>query len=273
MSTANGRKAANGRTNGQSTPSPALPHVDWARPHDDALTQLERQLVRGSHFTQAAMDKLQARLTRTEAAVAGLHELLLAAGLIAEEETEPTEPADSPGEDDASSLADPSLAPEDEDESAAAAADDSDMGPLVSAHWPGIAFGTEPTETEEPAPVDCEARMHICHAVCCKLNFALTPAEIEGGTTKWDLGFPYMIRHESNGYCTHNDTATGRCGIYADRPGVCRRYNCTNDTRIWKDFENMELNEEWIRENLQNRSRILVRPTLPVMESNGAPPG
>ena len=33
----------------------------------------------------------------------------------------------------------------------------------------------------------------------------------------------------------------------------------------------MELNEDWIRENLQNRSRILVRPTLPIMEINGIP--
>lgn len=267
MSTANGQTT----TNGQATPAPVLPPVDWARPHDDAVTQIERQLVRGSHFAQAALDKLQARLARTEASVNALHELLLAAGLIAEEETEPTEFADSPVEDDDLSVPASSATQEDDGESSAAMGDDGDMAPMVSANWPGIAFRTEPVEAEEPAPVDCAARMHICHAVCCKLNFALTPAEVESGTTKWDLGFPYMIRHESNGYCTHNDTATGRCGIYADRPGVCRRYNCTGDTRIWKDFENMELNEEYIRENLQNRSRILVRPTLPIMEISGAP--
>jgi Fe-S-cluster containining protein len=257
--------------NGQATPSPSLPQVDWAAPHDDAVTQLERQLVRGSHFAQAALDKLQARLARTEASLGTLHELLLAAGLLAMEEAEPSEPvADSSAEDEDTSLADSSPGPDDDGEPSAAPEDDGDMSPMVSANWPGIAFRTEPAEHEEPAPVDCAARMHICHAVCCKLNFALTPAEVEGGATKWDLGFPYMIRHESNGYCTHNDTVTGRCAIYADRPGVCRRYDCTGDTRIWKDFENMELNEDWIRENLQNRSRILVRPTLPIMEINGS---
>lgn len=26
-----------------------------------------------------------------------------------------------------------------------------------------------------------------------------------------------------------------------------------NDTRIWKDFEKMELNQEWIEENLQEQ--------------------
>lgn len=242
--------------NGQTAASPSLPQVDWARPHDDAVTQLERQVVRGSHFAQAALDKLQARLARAEASLTALLELLQAAGIIVEEKAEPAEPP-------AESIADGDSSPEPQDEDEAA--------PTVHVNWPGIAFRTEPVEPAEPAPVDCAARMHICHAVCCKLNFALTPAEVESGTTKWDLGFPYMIRHESNGYCTHNDTATGRCRIYAERPGVCRRYSCANDTRIWKDFENMELNEEYIRENLQNRSRILVRPALPIMEINGVP--
>ena len=225
--------------------TPLLPPVDWAGPHDDPLTQLERQLIRSSHFTQAVMDKLVARLARAEASIGELVELLQAGGILADEDPEPSEPVT-----------------QDDDEEAPRA---------VPTSWPGIAFGAEPQEPEEPGPVDCAARMHICHAVCCKLNFALTPSEVEAGTAKFDLGFPYMIRHESNGYCSHNDTATGRCGIYADRPGVCRRYNCANDTRIWKDFDKMELNEEWIRDNLENRGRILVRPTLPIMEINGVP--
>ena len=33
-------------------------------------------------------------------------------------------------------------------------------------------------------------------------------------------------------------------------PPVCRRYTCRNDGRIWKDFDRMELNGEWISENL-----------------------
>ena len=238
-------------TNGHR-PSPSLPPVDWAQPHDEAVVQLERQLVRGSHFAQAALDKLQARIARAEASLGELYGLLEAIGLLAEEVEEEVESADA----DAAVSAE-----ENGDES-------STTRPV---NWPGVAFRTEPTDLAEAPTVDCAARMHICHAVCCKLGFALTPPEVEAGKAKWDLGFPYMIRHESNGYCSHNDTATGRCGIYADRPGVCRRYSCENDTRIWKDFEAMELNEEWIRENLQNRSRILVRPSLPIMEVNGVP--
>jgi hypothetical protein len=31
---------------------------------------------------------------------------------------------------------------------------------------------------------------------------------------------------------------------------VCRGYSCAKDERIWKDFDNMILNEEWIEANL-----------------------
>ena len=99
-------------------------------------------------------------------------------------------------------------------------------------------------------PVDCAARMHVCHAVCCKLRFALSADEIEAGRVRWDLGRPYMIRHEADGFCTHNDRACGSCRVYAHRPTPCRTYSCVGDTRIWKDFERMELNTEWIAANL-----------------------
>jgi Fe-S-cluster containining protein len=228
-----------------------LPAVDWAAPHEDPLTQLERQVVRGSHFTQAAMDELVARLSNAEAAIAELAGMLKAVGILAEE--------DVGTKDDG---AGPTVIPEDSEESSTQA----------TVRWPGIAFRVDPEGPErQVSEVNCAERMPVCHAVCCKLNFALTPPEVEAGTVKWDLGFPYLIRHEANGYCTHNDMATGRCRIYADRPEVCRRYSCANDPRIWTDFDNMVLNEAWIRENLTNQNRILVRTSLPIMEVNGTP--
>jgi Fe-S-cluster containining protein len=98
--------------------------------------------------------------------------------------------------------------------------------------------------------VDCAARLHVCNAVCCKLDFALSTAEVEAGVVKWDLGRPYLIRQESDGHCTHLNRNSGLCKLYSDRPGVCRKYNCAGDKRIWKNFETMELNTEWISENL-----------------------
>jgi Fe-S-cluster containining protein len=95
-------------------------------------------------------------------------------------------------------------------------------------------------------PVNCDERMPLCKAVCCKLEFALSAAEVEAGQIKWDLGRPYIIRHEANGYCTHNNSQKRCCTIYENRPSVCKQYSCAGDQRIWKDFDKMELNHEWI---------------------------
>jgi hypothetical protein len=95
-------------------------------------------------------------------------------------------------------------------------------------------------------PVDCGARMSICQAVCCKLDFALTREEVLAGQVQWDLGRPFFVGRDTNSYCVHNDRRTGGCGVYADRPAICRRWSCANDPRIWKDFDGMELNAEWL---------------------------
>lgn len=266
-------------------PSPELAPVDWAAPHEDPVSQIERQIVRGSHFTQAALDQLVGRLATAEAYVIELVAVLRSRGLLGEEDLsggeeedqgtralEPTgatdchipaqgHPVPAPGEPEARALN--GSAPEQlgNGQEAGQSAD-------AGVSWPGIAFRVDPAGQQETVvEVDCEARMPICHAVCCKLNFALTPPEVESGTVKWDLGFPYLIRHEANGYCTHCDMGNGRCAVYDGRPGVCRRYSCANDPRIWSDFEAMELNEDWIREHLGNQSRIFVRTSLPVMDA------
>jgi Fe-S-cluster containining protein len=238
-----------------------LPLVDWAGPRDQPLADLERQIQRGSLFTQAALDRLVGRLAGAESYLSELVGLLKARGLLAEgdlsveDEDEDSEQPSSSGEAPAPAAASPKT--------------NGHSGVQGRVNWPAIAFREDPEDPPPPAKVNCAERMHICHAVCCKLNFALNLEEVDSGKVKWDLGFPYMIRHGTNGYCIHNDTATGRCNIYADRPGVCHRYDCTNDPRIWKDFDNMVLNEEWIRENLANQSRITLRAPLPLMEVKG----
>jgi Fe-S-cluster containining protein len=236
---------------------PTLPAVDWALPADDPLTGIERQIERGSQFTQASLDKLLDRVSLVEQFVMGLAENLRETGAL------PLPEAEVSDNDEKSPIS------TDGDESPKAEADPPQVATSLEqakANWPGIAFGVEPEDPEPPVEVNCAERMHVCHAVCCKLNFALTPAEVESGKVKWDLGFPYLIRHGSNGYCVHNDTATGCCTNYANRPGACHRYSCAHDPRIWKDFDNMVLNEEWIRRNLSDQNRILIRVPLPLME-------
>lgn len=116
---------------------------------------------------------------------------------------------------------------------------------------PGIALRVDGEEDKEFIPVNCEERLHICQAVCCKLEFALSAEEVEAGIAKWELGRPYFIRRGNNCHCAHINPENLRCNIYEHRPSVCKKYSCANDPRIWKDFEKMELNQAWIDENIR----------------------
>jgi Fe-S-cluster containining protein len=116
----------------------------------------------------------------------------------------------------------------------------------------------EAIESTTFVPVNCEERMPICKAVCCKLSFALSIEEIEVGKLKWELGKPYYIRHKSNGYCCHINNENKQCNVYENRPSVCKKYSCANDTRIWKNFDKMILNHEWIDECLSEEKLKLI---------------
>jgi hypothetical protein len=102
-----------------------------------------------------------------------------------------------------------------------------------------------------------------------KLDFPLSVEEVETGALAWDLGRPYLIRHEADGLRVHNDRATGGCGVYEDRPCPCRQYCCATDERIWKDFERMELNEEWLEEHLAEPPPRLLHGMLAERERSG----
>lgn len=105
---------------------------------------------------------------------------------------------------------------------------------------------------ETEAKVDCENRLHLCKAACCRLPFALSKQDIHEGIVHWDLGQPYMIAQEQNGYCTHLDQGSCACNIREYRPVPCRAYDCSKDQTIWLDFANKIINpvilkEEWPR--------------------------
>ncbi len=224
------------------------PPTNGSNDANHEVDDLERQVVRGTMFTHAAFDKVVARIAGIEEYVKALVELMRSKGVLAQEDVD-----GSGGEE---------VAPEDDDGVIEITGDKQPQ----RFEWPAITFRQEPENPDPPAEVNCAERMHICKAVCCRLSFALTPEEIDAGKAKWDLGNPYFIRQRENGYCSHNDTETGRCGIYADRPGICRRYSCANDERIWKDFDNMVLNQEWINQNLSGNRRIFIGQLRPKME-------
>ncbi len=89
------------------------------------------------------------------------------------------------------------------------------------------------------AKIDCANRIHLCHAACCRLPFALSKQEVREGIVHWDLGQPYLIAQGEDGYCCHLDRATRCCTVREHRPVPCRAFDCRGDKRIWLDFENM----------------------------------
>lgn len=103
-------------------------------------------------------------------------------------------------------------------------------------------FGVSKYEFTGGAEIDCENRLHLCKAACCRLPFALSKQDVQEGVVKWDLGRPYMNARDAEGYCTHLDKCSRRCTAYAQRPIPCRGYDCRKDQRIWLDFEKRVIN-------------------------------
>jgi Fe-S-cluster containining protein len=190
--------------------------------------ELEGQVEAGALFAHSALSAQAERINRLEAFVYGLADTLLEGGQVSEAQLRAS--------------------------SAAVAAELQDKNERLSA---GVVLRIDADPPPADAVVDCAARIHICRAVCCRLSFALSAPEIEGGRVKWELGKPYYARRDKDGCCVHLDEHQ-RCGIHQDRPRVCRSYSCANDERIWKDFGHMVLNEEWIEQNLRPETRRLV---------------
>ncbi len=192
---------------------------------------LERQMERGELFAHTALSQQSTRLAEVETFLYGMIDLLIRQGIV--------QPAEL------------------------AAAAEKVRQELLTKTEP-TPFRLRQDRDVSFTPVNCEERMHICKAVCCKLEFALSAAEVEAGQVKWDLGRPYIIRHEANGYCTHNDTQKHCCTLYNHRPSVCKQYSCAGDQRIWKDFDKMELNHEWIEAwTIEKKPRLLEAQPLP----------
>jgi hypothetical protein len=122
--------------------------------------ELERQVERGSLFTHSALGRSANHLREVETYLYGLVDLLLAKRLVTSEEV-------------------------------GAAVDRVERTLREEIPEPGVALRVD-ERAPEPSDVivDCAARMHICHAACCKLNFALSAEEVERGTARWDLGRP-----------------------------------------------------------------------------------
>jgi hypothetical protein len=106
------------------------------------------------------------------------------------------------------------------------------------------------------AHVDCENRVHLCKAACCRMIFPLSRQDIAERIIMWDLESPYLIAQTEDGYCRHLDRTGCKCTVREHRPIPCRAYDCRNDPRIWSDFANYVINPDL--ENLFRKRENLV---------------
>ncbi|MEM9488877.1 MAG: YkgJ family cysteine cluster protein [Myxococcota bacterium] len=89
----------------------------------------------------------------------------------------------------------------------------------------------------EGPDIDCASRLHLCKARCCSFKVKLSEQDIREGELEWELKNPYMLVRGEDGYCTYMARDGGGCTRYHQRPGICRIYDCREDSRIWLDFE------------------------------------
>jgi hypothetical protein len=212
------------------------------------LAGLDRQVERSGVRTQQLFNRSFERMAELEAILLGLVDRLVAAGVV-----------------------------DTDDLLASARSVEAEMVARGDGLDHLVMLREDPPDAKaEPAVVDCAARMPVCHAVCCKLSVSLGAAEVETGRLRWDLGHPYRLRREADGRCTHQDRATGWCGVYGDRPLPCQTYTCATDSRIWKDFAAVELNTEWLAAHFAPDEPRFVppkpRPQLPIRRGTGSGP-
>ena len=97
------------------------------------------------------------------------------------------------------------------------------------------------------AEVDCQNRVHLCRAACCKLTFPLSRQDLNEGIIRWDTQTPYMIAQDADGYCSHVERGSCQCGVWPNRPLTCRTYDCRQDPKIWLDFEKKLIHPDILR--------------------------
>jgi len=181
-----------------------------------AQTLGAEELVRGFMYTHNRANQNTAEVHKTGAALQAAIEILIERGLIDADEWQARR--DAAGE---------KLRSEYLDRGMAVAVQDFDVSKY---------------EFTGGATIDCDDRLELCQAACCRLPFALSKEDVQENVVKWDLGHPYLNVRNADGYCVHLDRKTRHCGIYDCRPIPCRGYDCRQDKRIWLDFEKRVIN-------------------------------
>lgn len=98
-------------------------------------------------------------------------------------------------------------------------------------------FDVTKREFPDGVAIDCENRIGLCRAACCRLSVGLSGEDVREGILKWDVENPYILDRGDDGWCVHMERGSCRCTVYEARPIPCRGFDCREDHRIWLDFE------------------------------------
>ncbi|MEO8747426.1 MAG: YkgJ family cysteine cluster protein [Rhodanobacter sp.] len=87
--------------------------------------------------------------------------------------------------------------------------------------------------------VDPGVHCSTCEAVCCRLTVVLMPEDhVPGWLVDHDEHGLEILAKGEDGWCAAVNPLTSGCTIYADRPGICRKYamgspSCRDERRKW----------------------------------------
>jgi hypothetical protein len=227
----------NGLVQLQLAHTPPAPETQEAAPKEQA-EDLRKQVAEGLFYTHMRLSRSTHRTLESSAFLYSLVEILAENGVISIEKL-----------DERKKL----------------------VGERLAAQLKEKGLGVMLQESEEDkyrfsgeVQIDCENRIPLCRASCCRLHFALSKQDVYEGIIRWELGQPYLIAHDKDGYCTHMERGSCQCTVRQHRPVPCRAYDCRSDKRIWIDFENRVINpnilrDDWPKCEIPAESRVSVQ--------------
>lgn len=87
--------------------------------------------------------------------------------------------------------------------------------------------------------IDPSVRCDTCEAVCCRLTVVLMPEDrVPGWLVQEDARGLRTLVKDADGWCAAMDRADFRCGIYSERPAICRKFamgspSCRHERAQW----------------------------------------
>ncbi len=98
--------------------------------------------------------------------------------------------------------------------------------------------------------VNCQSRLHICKAVCCRFPFAIYRQDLEEGIINWEFRRLYLFAYGEDGYCVHLDRENYRCMVWEHRSVPDRGFDSGDNEKwkVWKDFAEMVINDEMVKQ-------------------------